>query len=78
MAELGRRASDQPSFLCAPGLRIEAQERYTELQFAQVSAALAKIEAAMDRLERRLWVTVYGVTGVVLVEVVRSFLNLAP
>lgn len=78
MAEIGRRASDRADFLCAPGLRIEAQERMTALQFAQFAAQLAKIEAIMDRLEKRLWLTVYGVTGVVLVETVRSFLQLNP
>lgn len=76
MAEM--RPGDQRSFLCAPGLRIEAQERYTELQFAQLNAALGKIEGTMDRLEKRLWLTVYGVTGVILVETVRSMIDLAP
>ena len=63
------------SFLCAPGLRIEAAERMTTLQFAQAQAQLARIEATVERLERRLWLTVYGVVGAVLAQAVLSILE---
>ena len=69
--------SAEPRFLCAPGLRIEAAERMTTLQFAQLQAQLAKIEATAERLERRLWLTVYGVVGAVLAQAVLSILEVA-
>lgn len=63
-------------FLCAPGLRIESEARLTELQFARIDAALARVEGAMERLEKRLWVTVYGVVAVILATVVESYMGL--
>ena len=63
------------SFLCAPGLRIEAAERLTGVQFAQLHAQLAKIEGTMERLEKRLWLTVYGVVAVVLSQGILSVLK---
>ena len=63
------------SFLCAPGLKIENQERLAELQFAQLNQALGKIEGMMERLEKRLWLTVYGVVGVILAQFVQSILE---
>jgi hypothetical protein len=65
-------------FLCAPGLRIESESKMTQLQFAQLQAQLAKTESAMERLEKRLWLTVYGVAGAVLTQAVLSILEIAP
>ena len=65
------------SFLCAPGLKIESQAQLTTLQFAQLHAQLAKIEATMERLEKRLWLTVYGVVGAVLAQAVLNLLEVA-
>ena len=65
------------AFLCAPGLRIEAEARMSTLQFAQLHAQLAKIEATMERLEKRLWLTVYGVAGAVLAQATLSLLEVA-
>ncbi len=65
-------------FACAPGLRIEAQERLAALQFAQLNAQLGKIEAMMERLEKRLWLTVYGVLAAILAQAFQSILNVAP
>ena len=66
------------AFLCAPGLRIEAQERLSALQFTQLHAQLAKIEAAVERLEKRLWLAVYGVVGTILTQAVLSILKFQP
>jgi hypothetical protein len=63
------------SFLCAPGLKIESQAQLTTLQFAQLHAQLAKIEGTMERLEKRLWLTVYGVVAVVLSQGILSVLK---
>lgn len=73
MAEFGREA-----FECAPALRIEAQERITALQFSQLHKQLSKIEEMMERLERRLWLTVYGVVGVILAQAFQSILTVTP
>ena len=66
------------TFECGPSLRIEAHERIAALQFAQLNTHLAKIEAMMERLERRLWLTVYGVVGVILAQAIQSILTVAP
>ncbi|MEI4469829.1 GTA head formation protein, RCAP_rcc01685 family [Frigidibacter sp. MR17.24] len=58
--------------------RFEATERIMEIQFAAVERRLERIEVLIERLERRLWVTVYGVVAVVLVQGVQSILDLAP
>jgi len=56
------------TFECGPSLRIDAHERVAALQFAQLNTQLGKIEEMMERLERRLWLTVYGVVGVILAQ----------
>lgn len=66
------------TFECGPSLRIEAQERLAALQFAQLNTQLGKIEAMMERLERRLWLTVYGVVGVILAQAFESILTATP
>jgi hypothetical protein len=65
-------------FECAPGLRLEAHERVAGLQFAGLTARLDRIEMLIERLERRLWLTVYGVVAAVLAQVFQSFLAQVP
>ena len=55
-------------FACAPGLRIEAHERLSDVKFAQVQVQLTRIEVMVERLEKRLWLAVYGVVAVVLAQ----------
>lgn len=76
MPDEGRRWSE--GFACAPGMRIEAQEKLSALQFRQLNSQLAKIEAMMERLEKRLWLTVYGVIGVILAQALQSILAVTP
>jgi hypothetical protein len=66
------------AFDCAPGLRLEAHERLSALQFATLDARLERIEALIERLERRLWLTVYGVVGVILAQAVQGLLDAVP
>jgi len=66
------------SFDCAPGLRLEAHERVAKLQFESLNRRLDKIEQLIERLERRLWLTVYGVVGVILAQAFQSVLNVTP
>ena len=47
--------------------RIDAQERVEEERRAGLEYRLNRIEAAIERLEKRLWLAVYGVaTGVLM------------
>ncbi|ARO14268.1 hypothetical protein BVG79_00916 [Ketogulonicigenium robustum] len=71
-------APPERPFLCAPGLRIEAQERLVALQFQQLQQQLERLEALIERLEKRLWLTVYGVLGAILAQAFQSFLQVAP
>lgn len=65
-------------FACAPGLKLEAFERLAALQFAQIANEINRIEAAIAQLERRLWLTVFGVVGVILTKAAQSLLEIAP
>ena len=58
--------------------RFETQERIMALQFGQVERRLERIEAMIEGLERRLWMTVYGVVAVILTQAVQSILEYAP
>lgn len=64
-------------FDCAPGLRLEAHERLSQLQFANLAARLDRIELLIERLERRLWLAVYGVVAVILAQIFKGFLVVA-
>ena len=43
-----------------------------------LSRLIARLEEGLDRLERRLWLTVYGVVAVILAQAVQSVLVVAP
>lgn len=66
------------AFECAPGLRLEAHERVAKLQFDSLNRRLDKVEQLIDRLERRLWLTVYGVVGVILAQAFQSVISATP
>ena len=61
------------AFDCAPALRLEAHERVAKLQFDALTHRLDRIEALMERLEKRLWLTVYGVVAAILAQAFQSF-----
>jgi len=58
--------------------RIEANERVSKLQFEALADRLLRIETMIERLEKRLWLAVYGVVAVVLTQGVLSLLDAAP
>lgn len=58
--------------------RFETQERIMALQFGQVEKRLERIESLIEGLERRLWMTVYGVVAVILTQAVQSILQFTP
>ena len=66
------------SFDCAPALRLESHEKVSKLQIEGLNRRLDKLEEMMERLERRLWLTVYGVVGVILAQAFQSLLVAAP
>jgi hypothetical protein len=74
MAE-DRRGFDP--FDCAPGLRLAAHERVSEVHQAHLNLRLDRLEEMMERLERRLWLAVYGVAGVILAQAFQSFMAAA-
>ena len=63
------------AFDCAPALRLEAHERVAKLQFDSLNKRLDRIEALIERLEKRLWLTVYGVVGVILAQAFQSLIE---
>ncbi|MEM6636100.1 MAG: hypothetical protein AAF667_09435 [Pseudomonadota bacterium] len=60
----------------AASARIDANERLSELHFATIEARLDRIEKLIERLERRLWLTVYGVVAVILAQGAKSLIDL--
>ena len=52
----------------AAAARIEANERVAEERWAALDYRLAQIDAALERLERRIWLGVYGVAAFLLAQ----------
>ncbi|MBB3994699.1 hypothetical protein GGR95_002347 [Sulfitobacter undariae] len=48
------------------------------IHFDNLAKRLDRIELMMERLEKRLWLTVYGVAAVILAQAVQSFLVVVP
>ena len=59
-------------------MRVEATERIMEMQFAAVEKRLERIEQMIEGVEKRLWMTVFGVVGVILTEAVQSLMTIGP
>lgn len=70
--------TEHPRFECAPGLRLQAHERLSEVHHRNIEHRLDRIEKAMERLEKRLWLAVYGVVAVILTQGVQGLLTMAP
>ncbi|GIX13149.1 MAG: hypothetical protein KatS3mg118_1108 [Paracoccaceae bacterium] len=49
--------------------RIEVHEKVTEERWQALERRLLAIEGALDRLERRIWLAVYGVATVMVSQV---------
>jgi hypothetical protein len=65
-------------FDCAPGLRLAAHERVSTIQQENLRRQLDRLEEMMERLERRLWLAVYGVVAVILTQMVQSLVAAVP
>lgn len=77
MAAGGSRYLKEP-FDCAHQHRFDATERIMALQFDTVEKRLERIEAMIIGVERRLWMTVFGVVGVILSQAVQSLIEFGP
>ena len=73
----GSRYLKEP-FECRNEHRFEATERIMELQFETVEKRLQRIEEMVGGVEKRLWMTVFGVVGVILSQAVQSVIEFGP
>ncbi|WP_208352922.1 GTA head formation protein, RCAP_rcc01685 family [Pseudaestuariivita rosea] len=65
-------------FDCAPAHRIASNERINALQFEAINKRLDRVEEMIERLEKRLWLIVFGVVGVILAQAFQSVLAVTP
>lgn len=57
--------------------RIEANERVAEERWTGLEYRLRQMEATLERVERRIWLAVYGVAGMALASGARMLLETA-
>jgi hypothetical protein len=57
--------------------RIEANERVMDERWAALEWRLAQIDAVLERLEKRIWLGVYGVAAFLLAQGAEAILNAA-
>ena len=69
-------------FLYAPfevaNARIDANERVAKERWVALEHRLSLIEASQERVEKRLWLAVYGVVAVILAQGATSLMSVAP
>ncbi len=58
----------------AASARIEANERVAQERWSGLEYRLGQIEGALDRLEKRIWLGVYGVAAFLLTQGVEAIL----
>ncbi|MGR3377151.1 GTA head formation protein, RCAP_rcc01685 family [Salipiger abyssi] len=75
---MSERKLEYEPFACAPALKLEAHERVSRLQIEALNGRLDRIEALIERLEKRLWLAVYGVAGVILAQAFVGLTGVAP
>ncbi len=61
---------------CEPDLKLAAYERIMAERWTALEYRLKVLETVLQRLERRMWLTIVGVAGVVLSEAAASLLML--
>lgn len=66
------------TFDCAPGLKLAAHERVSQIHKDNTDKRIDRLEELMERLEKRLWLTVYGVVAVILAQAFQSILAATP
>jgi hypothetical protein len=58
----------------APAHKLEANERVMEERWKALEYRLGQIEVTLERLEKRMWMTIFGVSAAILSETVTGFL----
>ncbi len=61
----------------AAAARIEANERVAEERWTALEWRLGQIDAVLERLERRIWLGVYGVAAFLLAQMAEALLQAA-
>jgi hypothetical protein len=61
----------------AAAARIEANERVAEERWLALDRRLGQIDAVLERLERRIWLGVYGVAAFLLAQGAEAILRAA-
>lgn len=61
----------------AAAARIEANERVAEERWNALDRRLQQIDAALERLEKRIWLGVYGVAAFLLAQGAEAILRAA-
>jgi hypothetical protein len=76
-----RKPSEGSRFLYdsfdAAAARIEANERVAIERWAALDYRLGQIDAVLERLERRIWVGVYGVAAFLLAQMAEALMQAA-
>lgn len=74
-AEAGTRHVNEN--LSVTAARIEANERVAEERWSALDYRLGRIEAALERLEKRMWLGVYGVAAFLLTQMAEAVIHVA-
>jgi hypothetical protein len=61
----------------AAAAQIEANERVAQERWAALEYRLAQIDAVLERLEKRIWVGVYGVAAFLLAQMAETLIRAA-
>ena len=61
----------------AAAARIEANERVAEERWSALDWRLGQIDAVLERLEKRIWLGVYGVAAFLLAQMAEALLSAA-
>lgn len=56
--------------------RIEVNERIAEERWSQLERRLVQMEATLDRLEKRMWLAVYGAASLILADIAYGLLQM--
>lgn len=56
--------------------RLDVNERILEERWTQLERRLNHIEVMLDRLEKRVWIAVYGAASLILAEIAYGLLRL--
>ena len=63
--------------LSVTAARIEANERVAEERWSALDYRLGRIEAGLERLEKRVWLGVYGVAAFLLTQMAEAVIHVA-